>query len=637
MSCEPWVYSCLRKSCIQYAFVIRGLFTAAILFFFATGLRGETYEQWETSIPNQQQVPFTNWLPPSVNSSQVNNQDYSVFDSPLGHLFGYLDFSSVPPSSFPLKVRFLYYDIGPSAMSPTPNGYKDRLPEWTSPIGYIARGARIGDLIEHREIQVKSIAEGNAVPVWSIWAPSNRVNSYGPFNPYSVLLEVTSQDGTLLVRKCLIEAVASATTRNVCLARNNSGAEAYVKSLADITAVDALPTQEKVYEDVRVLWLDDSSLQDAKYTNNFWQKVFLAHTMILGHANEVQELAQRLGIFPNQCVLQGGLWSVDNPVINFSEQLKGPNGQYNLELTKGDNPFERPSDFVKKRTTELRRFSICFLVSFTIFEIAIIIGSLFLLHGHRRVFRWLLIPLSAIVYTALGFIVVHFVVDFRPEVQIFQEVDSVEGWPQRLVRTDIMRLGFEDGPATFSAPALADFSWFGIEPYFCPIQCSQMDDKTVFSIRQRYGRFTSTHIRYWLPSDSPCQITASREIVATRPLNGAWIWDGKVWRSLGPMESGKPIAINAARVVIDPSTISGNEEGAPGDLQQPYRNQDLLPEVVRRMCTKKYMKSLGNTDVGILLAIDPQAAPDQMGDAAVSEIHTQTLLVHQFQLPAIKP
>jgi hypothetical protein len=276
-------------------------------------------------------------------------------------------------------------------------------------------------------------------------------------------------------------------------------------------------------------------------------------------------------------------------------------------------------------------------VSFTIFEIAIIIGSLFLLHGHRRVFRWLLIPLSAIVYTALGFIVVHFVVDFRPEVQIFQEVDSVEGWPQRLVRTDIMRLGFEDGPATFSAPALADFSWFGIEPYFCPIQCSQMDDKTVFSIRQRYGRFTSTHIRYWLPSDSPCQITASREIVTTRPLNGAWIWDGKVWRSLGPMESGKPIAINAARVVIDPSTISGNEEGAPGDLQQPYRNQDLLPEVVRRMCTKKYMKSLGNTDVGILLAIDPQAAPDQMGDAAVSEIHTQTLLVHQFQLPAIKP
>lgn len=615
--------------------MIRCLFAALILFCLATGLRAETYQEWGNSIPNQAPIPFKNWLPPSINSSNVNGADYFVLESPLGHLFGRLDFSALPPSAFPLKVVFLYTHIEPSAINPTPNGYTDRIPSWDSPIRYLAPDAGLGELIERREIEVKNSDDGRSVPVWSIWAQSNRGVSDGLFNAYSVLVEVEGRDGTLLARKCLIEAVSGATTRNVGLARTNSGEEPFIKSLADHTAVDELPTEERVYRDVRVLWLDDISLRDPKYTDSFWQKVLLGGTMILGHTAETQELAQRLGISANERIEQGGLWSVDQPGVDLSELMKGPQGQYNLELKKGENPFQRTSDLGKRRTSELRRFSIWFLVSFTLFEFAIIIGSLFFLQGYRRVFRWLLIPLSAIVYTAVGFIVVHFVVDFRPEVQTFQEVDSVEGWPESLVDTDIMRLGFADVRASFIAPAFAEFGWYAIDPDTTPIQSASADDKTLFSFRQRYGRFATAHIQYWVPSESPCQMTPNRGIIATRPLRGAWLWDGKYWRNLGPMEPGKPVSIDQARVIIDPAQISGN--GAPGETLRPYLNQDFLPEAVRQKCTTMYMKSLANTDIGILLAIDDRVAPDQMVDAVVSEIHTQTLLVHQFKLSTIKP
>ena len=310
------------------------------------------------------------------------------------------------------------------------------------------------------------------------------------------------------------------------------------------------------------------------------------------------------------------------------------NGQYDLQLKKGENPFQKSYDFAKKRTSELRVFSVCFLVSFSVFEIGIIIGSLFWLKGYRRVLRWLLIPLSAIVYTALGLAVVHLVVDFRPETQLLQEVDSVEGWSESLVHTDVTRLGFEDGRATFNAPALAKFDEV-VSDSSTPLESTQTDDKTLFSLRQRYGKYAYASVRYWIPSKNPCEITANREIVATRPLHGAWLWDGKVWRNLGPMEPGKPIAIDQAHVVIDPSQISG--KGNPGDTQHPWQSQELLPEMVKRMCNTAYMSSLKGTNVGLLLAIDDQAAPDRMEDAATSEVHTQTILVHQFQFPPVQP
>jgi hypothetical protein len=615
--------------------VIRRLLAAVILLSLSTVLHGETYEEWEKSVPHQTAIQFKNWLPPSSNTANINGRDFFVLDSPLGHLFGYLDFSAFPPSAFPLKVDFRYTHIDQSDINPTPNGYTEHVPNWSSPIGYLASDARLGDLIENREIEIKSADEGHAVPVWSIWAESNQVGTEGRFNAYSVLVEVTGHDQIPLARQCLIEAVAGGTTRNVCLARTNSGAESFVKSVADLTTVDELPTEERVYRDVRALWLDDVTLHDGKYPDSFWRKIFLGGTMVLGHAAEVQELAQRLNISVNQRILEGGLWSVDYSNQDFSDLLKGPNGQYNLDLKKGENPFHGTFDFGKKRTSELRRFSIWFLVIFTFFETSIIVGSLFLLRGYRRVFRWLLIPVSAIIYTALGLIIVHLVVDFRPDVQIFQEVDSMDGWPDSFVSADVMRLGFEDGRASFSAPFLADFSWFAIAPGTTPVECTSLADKTLFSMRQRYGRFASTQIHYWVPDESPCQLTANGGIVATRPLRGAWIWDGKSWRSLGPMEPGKPTEIDQARVIIDPSTVTG--EGAPGQPLQPDLDQNFLPEPVRRMCSPRYMRSLANTDVGILLAIDDRAAPTQMVDADVSEIHQQTLLVHQFKLSAIKP
>jgi hypothetical protein len=615
--------------------VIRCLFAALALSLLGTGLRGETYEQWETSAPNQLSVPFKNWLPPGTNISNDNGDQFSVFESPLGHLFGYLDLSAFPPSEFPLKVGFHYSHIEASAVNSTPNGDRERVPSWDTPIGYLAHDAPLGKRIEDREIEVKNADEARAVPVWSVFAQDNREVDDGPFNAYSVLLEVKGQDGIPLVRKRLIEAVAGATTRNAGLARNNSGAEDYFKSFVDVTMAYDLPVEESVYRDVKVLWLDDDSLRDARYTDSFWRKVFLGGTMVLGHTAEVEELAQRLEILPNERILEGGLWSVDYPAVDFSDLVKGAQGQYDLHLKKGENPFQRQFVLGRKRTNELRRFSIWFLVTFTLFEIAVIVGSLFWLRGYRRVFRWLLIPLSAIAYTALGLIIVHGVVDFRPEVQMIQEVDSVEGWPESLVSTDVTRLSFEDGRASFNSPAPAELSWFAIDANTSPVQSEPADDKTLFSMHQRYGRFSSMSVQYWVPGNSPCEMTANRGIVATRPLRGAWIWDGRVWRNLGPMRPGQPVSIDQARIVVNPSDVSG--DGVPSDSQYPYQNQGFLPDTVSQMCVLKYMKSLENTDVGILLAIDEQAAPDQVLDAAVSEVHTQTLLVHQFKLSSLKP
>jgi hypothetical protein len=621
--------------------VIRHLLAFVILLNLCTGLRGETYHEWEDSVPNPTTFSFKKWLPPQLTQYNINNGNFSLFDSPTGHLFGHLDFFSFPAQDFPLRVRFLYYRIGASSVNDTPNENISPPQDWTSPIGYLAENASIGELLESREVQVKSAVEGTAVPVWSIRFQTGRFNSESPVDPYSVLIEVESHDGTILARRRLIEAVSGATEPKACLAKANSGAETYLEPLTNLATADSLPLDERLYEYVKVLWLDDFTLQDAtKYTDSFWRKAFLSGTTVLGHASEVQALAQRLGISPNQRILQGGLWSVENPTIDFSATLKsnsddGAQGQYSLDLKKGQNPFQNPFDFGKRRTRELLRFSIGFLVTFILFEAAIIIGSLFFLPGHRRVLRWLLIPLSAIVYTAIGLVVVHFVVDFRPETLVLQYVDSVEGWPESLVRTDVTRLSFADERASFSTKALADFDRLGGDLNSCPELSSQSDDKTVFSIAQRYGRFSGARIRYWLPASSPCHILANREIVATRPLQGAWIWNGETWRNLGPMDPGKPVAIDNGPVVIDPSQISTN--GEPADLDNPYLYRDMLPEEVRHMCDTQYMNTLRNTNVGILIAIDAQAVPDQMGDSATSEVHTQTILIHQFQLPPAKP
>ena len=615
--------------------VNRCLVAAFALLFFSTGLRGETYEEWHKGAANQTPVPFKNWLPPATVSSDVNGESFSVFESPLGHLFGHLDFSAFPPSAFPLKVRFLYFPIPSSAVSSPPNGDREKVPSWDTPIGYVADVAPMGELIEDREIKINNASEARAIPVWSVMGQPNRVTEDGPINAYTVLLEVKDQNGSLLIRQRLIEAVAGATTHHAGLMRNNSAGDSYLKDFVDVTSVDDIPVDEGVYRDVKVLWLDDDSLGDARYDDAFWQKIMLGGTMVVGHATEVQELAQRLHVSPNERILLGGLWSIDYPGINFSDLLKEAQaqGQYDLDLKKGENPFQTHYVFGRKRVNELRHFSIWFLASFTLFEIGVIVGSLFWLQGSRRVLRWLLIPLSAIVYTAVGLIVVHGVVDFRPEVQIFQEVDSVEGWPETRVHTEVNRLGFEDGRASLSTPAFAQLSWFNVDSTnTLPIQSTPVDDKTLFSMHQRYGRFSTLHVDYWVPGASPCELGANRSIEATRPLRGAWIWDGRVWRNLGPMKPGIPLVINQAPVVVDPTNIPAND--LPAD-PEPYQN--LLPDTVKQMLVQSYVKSLENTDVGILLALDDQAAPDQMQDAAISEIHTQTLLVHQFKLSDLKP
>ena len=615
--------------------MIRCLLVAVILFSLAVSSEAETYQTWETSIPNQMPVQFKNWLPPGSNGVGANNSEFFVLESPLGHLFGHLDFSAFPSTAFPLKVAFLYLNIRPSAVSRTPNGYTERVPSWTTRIGYLSLDANLGDPIERREIEVRTPDEGRSVAVWSVWPQSTQGREEGLLDAYSVLIEVTGADGKPIVRKILIEAVADGTVRNVGLARTNSDGESFVKPLADVTTVDELPTEEQVFRDVKVLWLDALSLHDSKYPDSFWRKILLGGTLILGHNAEAQELATRLGVAVNQRLGRGGIWSVDQPGKDLSELMKGPEGQYDLALKKGENPFQSTFTLGKDKTRELRRFSIWFLVSFTVFEFIVIVGSLFFLQGYRRVLRWLLIPLAAVVYTVGGFFFVRFAVDFRPEVRTFQEIDSVEGWPESLVNTDVMRLGFADEQASFSAPALAEFGWFPINPDTIPIQSAPANNKTLFSFRQRYGRFANAHIHYWIPSESPCQMTVNRGIVATRFLQGAWLWDGKYWRNLGPMQPGKPVSIDQSRVIIDPKDISG--EGGPGELSQPYLNQDFLPDAVRQKCTTRYMRSLANTDVGILLAIDDQPAPDQMVDASTSEIHRQTLLVHQFKLSTIKP
>jgi hypothetical protein len=620
--------------------VMRCLLAAVILFSLAPGLRAETYQEWEQLTVDAKPIPFKGWLPPDTDGTTIDGKSYSTFSAPLGHLFGHLDFSSYPPNDFPLRLRVLYYGIDPSAVNPTPNGVNERSVAWTSPLHYVSPDAGPTDLVESRESDIASPAEAGAVPVWSIWNYSPG-NQYGNGEPYAVLVEVASHDGTLLARKRLIEAVDGAQTRNTSLAKSGSDGETQMKSFTDYKAVDVLPLEERVYEDVRILWLDDATLHDPAYTDSFWRGVFFAGTTVCGLAPEVQELAQRLGIAPNQRVLRGGLWSVGHSIDDLARQVNNDGGsQYVLHIKAGENPFANKVVLGRRRIHQLRDFSIWFLVIFTVFEIAIILSSLYLLHGRRRVFRWLLIPISAIVYTALGMVVVHLVVDFRPEVEIFREVDSVEGWPESFVSTDITRLGFDDGRTTFNAPAGAEYRWAGIDGGSSPLVSMPVEQQMNFSLRQRYARFAKSSVQYMATSESPCQLSAPGQLVATRALAGAWLWDGKVWRDLGPMQPGKPVDIASATVTVDPAKLSkDHSDGAPyQDDDSPFPTvQNSFPEIVRMLCSTSYMDSLKGTNTALLIAIDPRPIPEQIDGAAGSEIQTQTLLVHQFQLPAPAP
>ena len=129
-------------------------------------------------------------------------------------------------------------------------------------------------------------------------------------------------------------------------------------------------------------------------------------------------------------------------------------------------------------------------------------------------------------------------------------------------------------------------------------------------------------------------MTPDRQITATRSLRGAWLWDGKAWRNLGPMEPGKPIAFDKARIVIDSRDY--HEDGIEPVAYQ-VGSDGLMPETVLSLINTTYIRSLQGTNVGLLLAIDDRALPEEMADAAGSEIHAETLVVHQFQLPAAQP
>ncbi len=611
--------------------MIRPLVAALLLHSLATGLCAETYRDWEKAVPSPRPISFQGWQAPTTDGSKFNEIAYSVFQSPLGHLFGHLDFSSYPPADFPLRVRVLYYRLREADRNREGNGFNPHVPDWTSPLKFVAPNATLGELIESREVIVPSAVEGS-VPVWSIWAQDSQREYDGIFNPYTVLVEVASHDEALLSRKRLVEAVAGADNRNVTLARTNSGAEDYAKTLGELSTTDELPKEAAVYEGIKVLWLDEATLRDPAYPDSFWHNVFFAGTIVRGRDADVQELAQRLGLAPNQRVLQGGLWTIGEATNDLVDQIRSgqnPGRSFYANLTAAKNPFEKEVVLGKKRTRELRIFSIAFLVSFTVFEIAIIVGSIFVLQGGRRVFRWLLIPVSAILYTVAGLFVVRLVVDFRPETQIFREVDTVEGWPESSVRTEITRLAFNNDRTSFTAPPLADFSWSSIESGITPLIRVPGEAHATFSMRQHYGRFSTVQIGNTQLAESPCTVTADRHLTATRPLRGAWLWDGKVWRNLGPLEPGKAVAIDSAEIVIDPK-----DENDLGHPPTRYQNDAGLPDTVRAMIDTTYLKSLKGTNVGLLLAIDARAIPEQMEDAAVSEIHSQTLLVHQFQWTA---
>jgi hypothetical protein len=264
---------------------------------------------------------------------------------------------------------------------------------------------------------------------------------------------------------------------------------------------------------------------------------------------------------------------------------------------------------------------------------AIIVVGLVWLKGQRRVFRWVLIPLSAVLFTIIGLIAVNLFVDFRPEVQISKAVFSIEGWPQEFVHASVMHLGFEEGRTNFTAPYPAQFDWDSTEGHAFPVESRQEDQSTSFSIRQEYGRFSTVNLQWWAPAESFCQITPDRKIVVSRPLRGAWVWDSRKWRSLGPLNPGQPVSINQGNIIIDPAKEAMG--GSPVDSDRPWR--EMLPEAVRRMCSTKYMKTLDGTDVGIVIGVEASADSPQMADAAGSDQRLQTIRFYQFRLPPIQP
>jgi hypothetical protein len=610
------------------------LFLAALITGLSVlGARAETYADWIQSAPNDSAIVFKNWLPADMTSVRFHDSDYYEFSAPIGNLFGYLDLSGVAPARFPIQVRFYYRRIEPEAVNHISNSLAEHTRDWSAPIDLLASDAPVGDLIGVRQIEAGSNSE--MVPVWDFRPPEVMMERGNLDNLHSVAVEIVGHDGEVLSRKRLVEAVEQRGTSNIAMVRMNTGENDLLAKLGTLTQVDQLPAFARAYQGVKVLWLDKESLDDPKFTDDYWRDVFFYGTTVVGQAEQVKALAQRLGVAPNQRILLGGLWAVDAPGLDLAAQLKppSPGQQQSFNEDKPDNPFRVPLNLGRGKVNELRNFSIWFLVVFTVVETAVIIGSLYLLRGYQRVWRWVIVPASAILYAVAGFGLVRLVADFQPEAQMEQTVYSVVGWPESLVHVKIERLAFDNGGAVFQAPGRADFDTSDAKA--CPFRYEQKPEGTTCSWRQRYGTFTHAQVEYRIKSDSPCQITADRKIVATRPLSAAWVWDGNDWRDVGPLKPGQPVAIDLAPIALKRSSISPDSELMNGFYT--FAQETQYPEIFQQLCSRAYMDSLVHTNTGVLMAIDDQPAPGELMDATSTNIHRKTILVHQFSYAAPSP
>ena len=611
------------------------LWVAALLL--PLSAHSETYEQWQAGAPHQVPVGLTAWIAPATIPNQLNGEQYITFAPPPGCLFGNLDLSHFSPSDYPLKVRVVYRAIPRESFSPVSSDLSPN-PAWTTTLHFIKPNASLGPVLAVHESDVATPAEMNSVPVWNL---SGIETPAGPESSgvYSLLVEIAGRNGDILARQRLVEAVHPSSGNptygyfiggKLVLYLPHTGAEAYLetmKQFGSLTAASELPLEPSFYLSVSVMWLDSGTLHDPRYDDAFWRRIFLAGVTVIGRGPDVSQLAARLGFVPDQPALYGGLWSVDTPNRDLATYIRDYNssyGPYAVEIPGNENPFTRAYHLGVRQPTQLMRYSCGFLLGFIVFELAVLFGGGHVFSGPRRVWRWGLVPVSALAYTIVGLLLIHYVVDFRPEVEITDEIRTVDGWTDGQVITTFLRMGLDARVVTLTAPAQTDFNLRTSTSFTDFFTWRSESTESSVTTCQSYGRVLTSAAERQVAAEIPCHVTADRKIEAARPLTGAWVWDGRVWRNLGPMQPGHPLSISDAPVVLDP-------------VSDPDRtltsSDDRLPEAVVLMTSPSYTHRLMGSDIGLFLAIDPQAGPEHIDDESMSEVHRYTLLVHQFKLP----
>jgi hypothetical protein len=339
-------------------------------------MRGESLRAWVAAAPPADMVfvPWDGDLP----SAQDNG---SAARHLAQHFYGYLDFSRLPATAFPVRLRLLYDLVASDDSIINRPGTLSRMDD----------DATVGPGAVREERILNSPQDARSIPVWTEFSPVYTQWNYTVQE--SVRVEVIDHTGAVVARHA-IGASRLGNNHSAVLVVNTPGADqAFIeKGYQDVVNVKRLVPDSFALAGVDVIWIDSATAADPAYGDAFWQQVLLGGTTVAGLPNDIANLSARLALTPDEPVLLGGLARADSPA-SFNRE-RGYHGQVytTVHVDPATDPFAFSVTLGLAMHRQLLRFSLIYLGVFVLLQAVVIAGAFLRLRGAQRVWLWLIVP-----------------------------------------------------------------------------------------------------------------------------------------------------------------------------------------------------------------------------------------------------